>query len=287
MTTDTRSNDKPNNVLFILLGLVIIGLLFLGVNFIWSMVGIDWKETFYPAARAVLGGRSPYSIPTFRNVPWTVIPLLPFALLSEKIGGIAFFAATFLVYGLAAHRLKASRAALIAFLLSPPVMYGMRMLNVDILVLIGFILPAPIGLFFVIIKPQMGIAMVVFWLVEAWRNGGTREIIKTFLPVTIATLLSFVFFGNWQAGRQADLAGSFWNASLWPWVVPIGLVLVMLSLRDRRKEYAFSASPFLSPYLAYHSWAGVLLGLIRRDFELIVAALGMWLVAVIRLLGYG
>jgi len=183
--------------------------------------------------------------------------------------------------------LKASPVALIAFLLSPPVFYGMRMLNVDILVLIGFVLPAPIGLFFVIIKPQMGIALVVFWLVEAWRNGGIKEVFKTFSPVTIATLLSFIIFGNWQAERQSDLPGSFWNASLWPWVIPIGLVLVMLSLRHRRKDYAISASPFLSPYLAYHSWAGVLLGLIKRDFELLIAVIGMWLVAVIRILGYG
>ncbi len=61
----------------------------------------------------------------------------------------------------------------------------------------------------------------------------------------------------------------------------------MLSLRDRRKDYAISASPFLSPYLAYHSWAGVLLGLVQHDFELVTAVVGMWLVAVVRLLGYG
>jgi len=262
-------------------------LLWIGISTIWPIVGIDWKETFYPVARAVLGGKNPYSVPTFRNVPWTVLPLLPFALLSETIGGIVFFIATFATYGWVAYKLNASRVALIAFLLSPPVFYGMRMLNVDILVLIGFVLPAPIGLFFVIIKPQMGLAMVVFWLAEAWRNGGIKEVFKTFFPVTLALLLSFVLFGNWQAGRGSDLAGSTWNASLWPWVIPIGLVLVMLSLRDRRKDYAISASPFLSPYLAYHSWAGVLLGLVQHDFELVTAVVGMWLVAVVRLLGYG
>lgn len=283
----TIENKKSDTILLILLELVSIVLLFVGVNIIWSIVGIDWKETFYPVARAVLDGKSPYNIPTFRNVPWTVIPLLPFALLSEKIGGIAFFIATFITYGWVAHRLKASRVALIAFLLSPPVFYGMRMLNVDILVLIGFVLPAPIGLFFVIIKPQMGFAMVIFWLAEAWRNGGIKEVFKTFSPVTFATLLSFFMFGNWQSGRQSDLPDSMWNASLWPWVIPVGLVLVLLSLRDRRKDYAISASPFLSPYLTYHSWAGVLLGLIQHDFEFLIAVIGMWLVAVIRILGYG
>ena len=220
-------------------------------------------------------------------MPWTVLPLLPFALFSETVGGILFFLATYVAYGWVAYKLKASPTALIAFLFSPPVFYGMRMLNVDILVLLGFVLPAPIGLFLVIIKPQMGMAIVIFWFVEAWRNGGVWEVLKTFAPVTVATLLSFVFFGYWQAGRQSDLPGSFWNASLWPWVLPIGLALLMLSLRDRRKELAISASPFLSPYLAYHSWAGALLGLIQRDFELVTVVVGMWLVAVVRLLGFG
>lgn len=278
---------KPYQKILVLIAVIgLIGVLFLATRLIWPIVGIDWKETFYPAARAVLQGKSPYSVPTFRNVPWTILPLLPFALLSEELGGIAFFIVSFGIYGWTAYRLKASRIALLAFLLSPPVIYGMRMLNVDMLVLLGFTLPAPVGLFFVIIKPQMGIAMGLFWLIEAWHEGGIKSVIKTFAPITIAMAFSFVLFGNWLAGRQADLLSSAWNASLWPWAVPIGIVLIALSLRDRRKDMAMSASPFLSPYLAYHSWASVLAGLIGHDFELVIAVISMWLVAGVRALGY-
>ena len=287
MNAESKTEVKNNGFVLLVLGIGLISLFSFGVNMIWPQVGIDWKETFYPAAHAVLGGENPYSVPTFRNVPWTLLPLLPFALLSERIGGILFFIISFAAYGWVAHRMNASRVALITFLVSPPVFYGMRMLNVDILVLIGFVLPAPIGLFFVLIKPQMGIVMVIFWLVEAWRKGGIQEVFKTFLPVTLVLLLSFVLFGIWLSGRQSDLPGSIWNASLWPWSIPIGLGLLMVSLRDRRSELAMSASPFLSPYLAYHSWAAALLGLIRRDFELVTVVIGMWLVAVVRLLGYG
>ena len=287
MNAESKTEVKNNGILLLVLGIGLALLLFFGVSMIWPLVGLDWKETFYPVAHAVLQGENPYSIPTFRNVPWTVLPLLPFALLSERIGGIVFFIVSFAAYGWVAHRMNASRVALITFLVSPPVFYGMRMLNVDILVLTGFVLPAPIGLFFVIIKPQMGLAMVIFWLVEAWRKGGIREVAKTFLPVTLALLLSVVLFGNWLTGRQADLPGSIWNASLWPWAIPIGVGLLMVALRDRRRELAMSASPFLAPYLAYHSWAASLLGLIQKDFELVTVVIGMWLVAVVRLLGYG
>jgi hypothetical protein len=280
--------SKPNQKLIVLFaGIVVIGALFWTTWLLWPYVGIDWKETFFPAARAVLEGKSPYIVPTFRNVPWTILPLLPFAVLPEEIGGIAQFIFSLGVYGWTAYRLKASRIALIAFLLSPPVVYGMRMLNVDILVLFGFTLPAPIGLFFITIKPQMGIVMGLFWLIEAWREGGIKSVLKTFAPITFALVLSFVLFGNWLSGRQADLLSSVWNASLWPWVVPIGIVLTALCLRDRRKDFAMSASPFLSPYLAYHSWASVLAGLIGHDFELVIAVIGMWLVAGIRAMGYG
>ncbi len=254
------------------------------VNSIWGLLGIDWKETFYPAARAVLNGQSPYTVPTFRNAPWLVVLLAPFAILPERPGGVLFFLASLILYALTAFRLKASRIALIAFLLSPPVVYGLRMLNVDVFVLLGFTLPAPLGLFFVALKPQMGAVMIPFWLAQAWRRNGFRGVAQTFLPFTLACAVSFLIFGNWLAGRQADLLNSFWNASLFPWSLPVGVVLAALALRDDREDLAMSASPFLSPYLAYHSWAAVLTGLLRRDFELILAVVSMWLVALIRAL---
>lgn len=265
--------------------LVLMIAMYVGVLQIWSTVGIDWKETFYPAANAVLRGDSPYTVPTFRNAPWTILFLLPFALFSETTGGVLFFLASLGIYAWVAYRLQASRLALTVFLLSPPVVYGMRMLNVDIFVLIGFTLPAQLGLFFVIIKPQMGIVMIPFWFIQAYKEGGIRQVTTTFAPVTVITVLTFLFFGNWLSGRQSDLLDSFWNASLWPWAVPIGIVLSALSIRDMRKDFAMAASPFLSPYLAYHSWVSVLTGLIRYDFEFIIAVLSMWLVAVLIALG--
>ncbi|MFN8460176.1 MAG: hypothetical protein U0X93_00165 [Anaerolineales bacterium] len=262
--------------------------LYFGADSLWPAVGIDWRETYYPAARAALEGANPYlAAPTFRNLPWTLIPMLPLAIFSEQVSGALYFILTLALYAWVAVQLKASRAALIAFLLSSPVVYGMRMLNVDALALVGFVLPPQIGLFFVLIKPQMGIAMIPFWMFESWRDGGWRSLTRVFLPVAIATTLSLLIFGTASIGRSNDLLQSTWNASLWPWAFPIGFALTILSIRNRRKDQAMAASPFLSPYLAYHSWVSVLAGLMQRDLELILAVIGMWLVAVIRILGYG
>lgn len=269
-------------------GAALLVVLYFGADSLWPAVGIDWRETYYPAARAALEGRDPYlAAPTFRNVPWTLIPMLPLAFLSERVSGALYFSLTLVLYAWTAIQLKASRMALIAFLLSPPVVYGMRMLNVDALVLMGFILPPQFGLFFIAIKPQMGIAMVPFWFFEAWREGGWKSLVRVFAPVAIAVILSLVIFGPSSIGWSDDLLRSTWNASLWPWAFPIGFALTVLSIHNRRKDQAMAASPFLSPYLAYHSWVSVLAGLMQRDLELVLAVIGMWLVAVIRVLGFG
>ena len=283
-----RMAKKNIDVRVIVAGAALLIILYFGADSLWPAVGIDWRETYYPAARAVLDGANPYlAAPTFRNLPWTLIPMLPLAIFSERVSGALYFILTLALYAWVAIRLKASRIALIAFLLSSPVVYGMRMLNVDALALVGFILPPQIGLFFVLIKPQMGIAMIPFWVFESWREGGWRSLTRVFLPAAIATILSLVIFGTASIGRSNDLLQSSWNASLWPWAFPIGFALTILSIRNRRKDQAMAASPFLSPYLAYHSWVSVLAGLMQRDLELILAVIGMWLVAGIRILGYG
>jgi len=270
-----------SSVIMVVLVLLAGFIFYWAVYSIWPLLGIDWHETFYPSLQKVVSGENPYDVPTFRNAPWTILALLPFALFSEDVGGILFFMASLAGYAWVAYRLKARPLAFVAFLFAPPVVYGLRMLNVDVLVLIGFVLPAPIGLFFILIKPQMGIVMALYWLAESWHEGGAAKVIKTFAPVAVSLALSFVLFGNWVAGRQSDLLDSFWNASLWPWALPIGLVLAALSVRDRRKDYGMAASPFLSPYLAYHSWASVLVGLLQHEFILVITVVGMWIAGAI------
>jgi hypothetical protein len=157
MKTAIQQLSRP-----LVIGLFLIFALYWAIHYVWPALGIDWHETFYPAARAVLNGQSPYVVPTFRNAPWVLLFIVPFALFSEEPGGILYFIANLAAYAWVAYRLKARPLAFVAFLLSPPVVYGLRMLNVDALVLIGFVLPAPIGLFFVLIKPQMGIAMTFY-----------------------------------------------------------------------------------------------------------------------------
>jgi len=64
-------------------------------------------------------------------------------------------------------------------------------------------------------------------------------------------------------------------------VLPIGLVLTALMLRNRHEDFEMASSPFLSLYLVHHSWVSELAGLLRYDLQLVVAVIGMWMAGAI------
>lgn len=89
---------------------------------------------------------------------------------------------------------------------------------------LGYIMPPQLGLFFIAIKPQVGIGVAVFWLVEAWRKGGWRSGLKAFWPFTAVLVLSMLLDLDWplRFGQQAGLQ----SASLWPMSIPVSLALL-------------------------------------------------------------
>jgi hypothetical protein len=248
--------------------------------------GVDWVDAFRPAAWELLSFRSPYNVAGFFNPPWALIPLLPLALLPEAVGRAALALVTLASVAYTAHRLGGSKIAVVFVLISPPVMHGLLNANIDWLALLGFVLPPWLGLFFVSTKPQIGVAVVLFWLVEAWRQGGWRQVFRTFWPVTLAGLLSLLLFGPWPLRSQQEVA-LWWNASLWPLSIPLGLVLVVAALRRRKIEYAMAAAPCLSPYVLFHSWVGVLMAVVASTPETIAAVVGLWILIAMKILKLG
>jgi hypothetical protein len=129
---------------------------------------------------------------------------------------------------------------------------------------LGFVLPPPIGLLFILAKPQLGAAVAVFWLVQVWRRRGFAAVLRMFLPVAAAYLLSFALFGFWP-GKWFQTGESpihIYNQSLWPWGIPIGLALLAASIGRGEIKFAIAASPFLAPYVQIYSYAIVWLGLV-------------------------
>jgi hypothetical protein len=92
-----------------------------------------------------------------------------------------------------------------------------------------------------------------------------------------ATLLSFLVFGFWPLSF-VDPVSFWWNASLWPYSIPVGLVLLTAAFRREDLRFAMAASPCLSPYVLLHSWSGALVALASYPPEMISAVVGLWIV---------
>jgi hypothetical protein len=244
---------------------------------------VDWVTTFRPATLTFLSGESPYGRFYLVHAPWTLVMLAPLALLPEAVGRVMMILCGLISYAYIAYRLNAKPVAIVFLLLSPLVMHMLLNGNIDWLASLGFILPPQLGLFFISMKPQIGIAVAPFWLVEAWRVGGWKLVLKTFLPFTIVLLLSFVIFGIWPMYSFSYRVSEVWfNASLWPMSIPVGLALFVASIRKRKIEYAMAASPCLSPYALFYSWTGALLAIVSSTPETIAAVVGLWILIAIR-----
>jgi hypothetical protein len=248
------------------------------------LFAIDWSNTYRPAAWLLLTGQSPYSLKWFYNPPWTLLPLVPLALLPETVGRLLLLVISFSLFALVAIRLGAGRLSLIVFLLSPPVIMSLYTGNLDALALMGAILPPWLGLFFLSVKPQIGAGLAFYWLVVAFRDGGPRQVARTFAPISFAFLLSLALYGPWLLDAPA-LEARPWNASLFPISLAIGLPLLVASFRRWRSRLALSAGPFLSPYLSFQSWSASLVALLHRPPELTAAVTGLWLAVLINMSG--
>lgn len=252
----------------------------LPVNVDWSpdgpfSIGVDWKGYFRVAALKAISGENPYAGDTMmQNPPWILILTIPVALLSPGLGAAVMFVLTFFGYGLACYRLGLKPLATIVFFSFPLLWYCAINGNIDWLVAIGFTLPPQIGLFFVLLKPQLGIGVVIFWLWQAWQKGGLKQVLRICLPVFVAFLISFVVYGLWPLRIIRERMVDPYNASFWPMTAVLGAAMLYYALRKNKKPLAISASPFLTPYLSMHGYAIALLGL--GNTPLIISMAAYW-----------
>jgi hypothetical protein len=267
-------NLSRKSILTAILILLTVSGLFVAIYLIFP-TGKDWETILRPAALAFISGKSPF-IAGFYNPPWALIPLLPLLPVSPKIGSVILSVINFLTFGYVAYRLGARPLSLALIVFSPPVIYGVLDPNFDWMVALGLILPPQIGLFFISVKPQLGIVLALYWLVVAWKEGGFYRVINFFAPVTIAFLMSLALYGLWPL-RSSELSTVRWNASFWPASIPIGMVLAVSAIRNLNKRLAIVASPFLSPYVGAYSLSIPVLGLLPNQLETIAAIVGLWI----------
>ncbi len=263
--------------------LSLLACLLIGVPLYWlestrlQNFNVDWNIAFYPATRLLLHGQNPYAVPYFHNPVWALIPLVPCAMLGQQVGGLLLFFFTLFTFAFMGLRFKAKPVALVALLLSPLLFYNLFLGNIDALVLWALLLPPPVGLFLVALKPQVGIGIAAYLAFTSWRDGGWRKLLWTVAPVILGLGVSFLVFGNWMTSSSEDVLSAYWNLSLFPWSVPVGLLVLAVALWRHRETISASASPFLAPYVSLGSWSIALLGLLDSNLLMVGIVFGLWL----------
>jgi len=239
----------------------------------------DWG-VFLPCVQAFLRGQNPYLIGEgFRKVYepfWTYIILAPFAMLPLWPGRILLFAISMIAFAVTAIKMGAKPWQLFLFLLSATVMGDVYDGNINWLVTLGIWMPPAIGLFFVMMKPQIGACIALYWMYIAWKQGGLQKVATTFAPVTIGYLISFALYGFWFK----ELFGMPYNPaniSTFPYAIPIGVLLLVLSLRNQKKNLSSFVSPLFAPYTTRQNYAVSLLSLFEYPHLFVAAWAVTWI----------
>jgi len=144
-------------------------------------------------------------------------------------------------------------------------------------------MPPQIGLFFVLMKPQIGFSIALLWLYQAWKQGGFRQVLLTFGPVTVAYLISFLLHGFWIV-HLFGMPHNPYNESIFPFALPMGVVLLYISLKELDLKLSAFTSPLFTPYCTNHNYSIMQLGLFNRPKLFIMAWIVFWITAVLRFL---
>ena len=256
----------------------------------WSPLS-DYSISFYPAVRDLFQA-NPYGSAdyVFFYPVWSLIPILPLTLLPVQVGNAILGVVSVITLGAVAYKLGAKPLQLALFLLLPQVLFGAKNGDyMDVLTAVGFILPPRWGLFFVLIKPQAGIGVAVYWLAEAWREGGWKQVVRTFAPVGIAYALTLLVYSPnlldsllAAPGIVGVGTGVRHDATLWPFGAVIGAALLVYAIRKRRIGPAIVSSVCFAPYVGYYSWPTALLGFLPGNAEFLAATAVMWVIGVVK-----
>lgn len=240
-------------------------------------IGWDFHIVFFPAGQALLRGESPYTVEGFYNPPWLAIFFLPFAMLPEEIAWRLFLSFSLALYFHALIKLQSKFLSLFLVLTSSYVFISLLYGNIDSLVLLGMTLPPQIGIWFLLLKPQMSLGLICLWGVRAISKGWKESLMIFGLPAAVYLICWFLGIHPQDSPIQQA-----WNIHVWPFGLAIGIPILWLALKHQNINLAMSASPFLSPYVAPQSWIVSLLPVMQKKFTLVFGVFVSWFLMILR-----
>ena len=224
----------------------------------WQLMptgGLDMRNDILPALQH---WKAPWleGMPIF---PWATLVLMPLRLITPRAATSLINFISVIITALVIRKYKGNMLFVVPIVFSPigqPLLFNGQ---TDAVVLTSLLLPAGFDLLF-FWKPQ--VLAHAFWV-------RFRSNFKIYLIAgTSILLISFFIWGFWP-GELLDftrdhLLGGYWNMSLWPYSIPIGLILIFLSLKKTDESYGLMASPLLFPYVSAGSYIGLLIGVASK-----------------------
>ena len=247
----TRLNTDKAKIVFVISAFV-----FVALNLHrYIAPGVDYLTVFYPAFQSVLRWQNPYAAIWNVYTPFWFFVISPLGLLSLETSWGVFLLLSMAGYAIAFSRLGATHKEVLYLLISPFTVYGLLHGNIDWVVLLGVTMPPAVGVWFMLLKPQMTLPVTLVRLAKDVRSA------KYLVLPLVAMVLGYAL-GLYNVPKLDKMG---WSVSVYPYGVPLGLVVLFHALRKRDERVALSAAPLLSPYLAIHSWIGVLMPSIRKN----------------------
>ncbi|HEY3312527.1 MAG TPA: hypothetical protein VGK00_12880 [Anaerolineales bacterium] len=258
---------KPINAKNVLAIGFIAALNVFGIYFAAFLPDADFTPTFMPATRLVLQGQSPYLLAHFHNPPWAILLFLPFTAFPQAMARGLFFIASTVPLVALIYKNKLNLPGSLALLLSPTLIGVLLAANLDTFVHSGLLFPPVWGLFILLIKPQVGVGVALYLLVDSWEKGGWKKVVQTLGPVLIGFILTFVIFPVLITKFLNKPTNDPWNRSIFPFGILPGLFFLWLSIKRKNPYYALAVGPLISPYTTFYSYLAVQVALINEDVE--------------------
>jgi hypothetical protein len=250
----------------------------------------DWTRFFYPAARSP---RNPYEVRDsfyLSNPPWLVWLLIPFSFLPVDVSLATWIVITILLSTWCIKKLGGDLHIVLLSLCSPAFARVIIQGQIDVIPLLGFTLIATThrtlyrtaGYLLITIKPQvLGLGALVTWL-----KLDRRERLIVITSIVAVLVLSLIVHGNWPRTiyhTMLAITGAQHGIHLWPYGLPIGLVLLGVSLKNKDERIGGLATLFFVPYIGLHSlfpYIAVLFTMIPKLWAVLLFVL-LWVLALI------
>lgn len=231
------------------IGFVLVALYaILYVGHIFMPVMIDWS-IFSQVSQA---WKSPYSILGFVSPPYITAFLL-YAWLPLSWSNSINIMLSVIVLGAANYKYKGGWFGLVLIFTSFQFLQLVGKNNIDWIPLLGVMSSPSLGLIMLSIKPQTLAGIGLIWL--------KKHGIKIFIPIIAVVMISSLIWHGWifqWLSLTSHMKSVFWNASLFPWLIPLGAYMLYKAWKTDDEILAAMSTACFAPYFGIYSLAPVM-----------------------------